>query len=182
YNAKRHLVRQVLIELEQMGLVERKKNIGAFVKAYSIKEVIDLYVVRDILEKSGARQIIMPVPISDIDALTAIQHQHDTAVSERSLRHAFRANIAFHKALFALSNNPTLTDAIEDFAQRAHIVRSLSMTTPYFLEKARRDHWLIIEALKQGDKEGLIKVCHDHLQPSLDAYIEQYRQRMGQEP
>src|SRR5674476_52697 len=41
---KRHVVRQVLAELEQMGLVERKKNIGALVKSYSVKEVIDLYV------------------------------------------------------------------------------------------------------------------------------------------
>ena len=33
FGLKRHVVRQVLIELEQMGLVERKRNVGALVKA-----------------------------------------------------------------------------------------------------------------------------------------------------
>src|SRR5665647_946226 len=117
---KRHVVRQVLAELEQMGLVERKKNIGALVKSYSVKEVIDLYVVRDILETNCARQIAMPVAPEKLEELDAIQQRHDDAVRDSDLHVAFRMNIAFHKSLFALSENVVLTEMIELAAQRAH--------------------------------------------------------------
>jgi DNA-binding GntR family transcriptional regulator len=179
FNLKRHVVRQVLQELEQMGLIERKKNIGALVKSYSIKEVIDLYTVRDILETNCARQIPLPVALEKLDELVALQKQHDAAVAASNLRSGFRANIAFHKALFALSENTVLTEMIEVAAQRAHTIRSLSMIFPHFLEKARLEHWAMIQALRDGDPERLVALCRDHLVPSRDAYIEQHRRRTG---
>ena len=179
FNLKRHVVRQVLQELEQMGLIERKKNIGALVKSYTIKEVIDLYTVRDILETNCARQIPLPVAAEKLEELIAIQKLHDAAVADSNLHSAFRANIAFHKALFALSDNAPLTEMIEVAAQRAHTIRSLSMIFPHFLEKARLDHWGMIEALREGDQERLVALCRDHLLPSRDAYLEQQRRLAG---
>ncbi|HEY4541480.1 MAG TPA: GntR family transcriptional regulator [Noviherbaspirillum sp.] len=179
FNLKRHVVRQVLGELEQMGLIERKKNIGALVKSYTVKEVIDLYTVRDILETNCARQIPLPVPPEKLAELETIQRQHDAAVAASDLRTAFRVNIAFHKALFALSDNAALTEMIEVAAQRAHTIRSQSMVFPHFLEKARLDHWGMIEALRACDQEKLVALCRDHLLPSRDAYIEQEMRRAG---
>jgi DNA-binding GntR family transcriptional regulator len=175
FGLKRHIVRQVLAELEQMGLVERKKNIGALVKSYSVKEVIDLYAVRDILETSCARSIALPVAPEKLEELDAIQQRHDDAVRDSNLHVAFRMNIAFHKAFFALSDNATLTEMIELAAQRAHVIRSLSMVVPQYLEKARRDHRAMIDALRKCDQERLVALCRDHLLPSRDAYIEQQR-------
>jgi DNA-binding GntR family transcriptional regulator len=179
FDLKRHVVRQVLQELEQMGLIERKKNIGALVKSYTVKEVIDLYTVREILETNCIRQIPLPVAPERLEQLVAIQHQHDAAVAESDLRSAFRANIAFHKAVFALSDNQAMTEMIEFAAKRAHTIRSLSMIYPHFLEKARRDHWAMIEALRAGDRERLVALGSDHLIPSRDAYIEQQERRAG---
>ncbi|MGH8420017.1 MAG: GntR family transcriptional regulator [Pseudomonas sp.] len=178
FGLKRHVVRQVLAELEKMGLVERKKNIGALVKSYSVKDVVDLYAVRDILETSCARSIALPVSPEKLDELDAIQQRHDDAVRDSNLHVAFRMNIAFHKALFALSDNAALTEMIELAAQRAHVIRSLSMVVPQYLEKARRDHREMIDALRQCDQERLVALCRDHLLPSRNAYIEQ-QQRMA---
>lgn len=178
FGLKRHIVRQVLAELEQMGLVERKKNIGALVKSYSVKEVIDLYAVRDILETSCARSIALPVAPEKLEELDAIQQRHDDAVRDSNLHVAFRMNIAFHKAFFALSDNAALTEMIELAAQRAHVIRSLSMVVPQYLEKARRDHREMIDALRHCDQERLVALCRDHLLPSKNAYIEQ-QQRMA---
>lgn len=177
FNLKRHVVRQVLLELEQMGLIERKKNIGACVKSYTVKEVIDLYAVREILECSCARQIKLPVPADKLEALISVQREHDHAVATYDLRLAFRANITFHKTLFSLAENQMLTELVEVAAQRAHTIRSLSMVYPHFLEKARRDHWAITEALRDCDQERLVALCGDHLLPSRDAYLEQQMRR-----
>lgn len=179
FHVTRHVVRQALTELQAMGLIERRRNIGAFVKFLTDKEVMDLYVVRDVLEVSAARQIDFPVSKSRLDALTDIQRRHDHAAESGDLRAAFHANIVFHQALFALTDNPVLAGAIEDFARRTHAIRFLSMTDPHFLQKARNDHWKMINALQNEDRDSLISLCRDHLLPSRDAYLAQSRRRGG---
>ncbi len=177
FNVTRHVVRQALSELDNMGLIERRKNVGAFVKAYTDKEVIDLYVVRDILEGNAAQQIAFPVSPDRLQGLIAVQCQHDEAAETGNMRAAFRANICFHQTLFALTDNPILCATIEDFARRAHVVRFLSMADARFLQKARDDHWKMINALQNQDRDFLVSTCRSHLIPSRDAYLEQYRRR-----
>lgn len=171
FKLKRHAVRQALSELESMGMVERKRHVGAVVRAYSVREVQDLYVVRELLETHCARLISYPVRTESLDALLGIQQEHDEAVSLGNPRRGFRANMAFHKVLFGLSENPVLVEAIQYHAQRAHSIRSYTMTSPAKLQRARREHWGMIEALQKGDTEGLVHLCGEHLKPSRDAYI-----------
>ncbi len=177
FQATRHAVRRALVELEKMGLIDRPKNVGAFVRAYTDVEVRDLYVVREILETNAARHIRFPVDEAQLAGLTAIQKTHDACAESGNLRGAFRANIAFHQQLFSLTCNPALCAVIDDFARRAHPIRFLAMAEPHFLRKARSDHWAMIRAVQNQDVEGLVALCRDHIIPSRDAYLEQYRQR-----
>lgn len=179
FGLKRHVVRQVLVELERMGLVERKRNVGALVKSYTAKEVEDLYAVRELLECQCVRLITFPVPSTALEALIATQHEHDAMVQAGNLRGAFRANVRFHQQLFALSDNPVLAAAIQDHAQRAHSIRSSSLVMSDQLERARQEHWLIIDALRTGDVEILAELCRDHLKPSRDTYVATYHRRLG---
>lgn len=179
---KRHVVRQVLVELERMGLVERKRNIGALVRAYSAKEVGDLYAVRELLECQCVRLIRFPVPAEALEALIATQRIHDEMIRTEDLRGAFRANMRFHQQLFGLSDNPVLVAAIHDHAQRAHSIRSSSLVVSEQLERARREHWEIIDALKHADVDRLVQLCSDHLKPSRDTYVAAYLRRDSNRP
>jgi len=79
FNLKRHVARQVLAEVERRGLVERRKNVGALVKSYTPREVTELYALRELLEADAARRIVFPVSSEALEALTAIQAEHDEA-------------------------------------------------------------------------------------------------------
>lgn len=180
FNLKRHVVRQVLTELEQMGLVHRKRNVGALVRAYTAKEVEDLYAVRMLLEGECARIIRLPIAEADLSELKGTQAEHDRSVSAGDLRGAFRANMRFHRQVFALSDNETLVEAIQAHAQRCHSIRSYSLVVPEQMERARLEHWAIIKALETGDREGLIALCSNHLIPARDVYLRLYHQRSPQ--
>lgn len=177
FSLKRHVARQVLAELEQRGLVERRKNIGALVKSYTAREVTELYALRELLEVNAARLIALPVSAARLDELQAIQQQHDAAAAQGDLRRVFRLNIAFHRALFALSENQALTEAIREYERRAHAIRSVSMVFPHYLEKARLEHHQMIQALQSGDRALLIELCAEHLLPSRDAYLDAHHRR-----
>src|SRR5262249_11493577 len=123
FGATRHLVRQALVELDRMGLVQRVPNRGAMVRSYSVEEVEQLYALRELLEGEGARLIPLPLPKHDLDEIKSVQARHDAAVAAGHLSGIFRANHAFHRALFARCGNAFLADAIEAASQRAHGVR-----------------------------------------------------------
>ena len=171
FGYKRHVVRQGLAHMEKQGLVQRKKNSGAQVRALSPKEVTEIYALREILETSSARLIALPVPPAQLAPLVAIQRMHDAAVSAADPRAVFRANLAFHAALHALSGNDTLIEAIAEYARRTYPVRLSTLVAPQFLEQARQDHEAIIDALRVGDRERLLALCASHLRPSRDTYL-----------
>lgn len=177
FNLKRHVARQVLAEVERRGLVERRKNVGAVVKSYTPREVTELYSLRELLEADAARRIVFPVSSEALAALKVIQAEHDEAAEAGDLRRVFRANMAFHHAFFALSESQVLTEAIREYERRTHAIRSVSIVFPQYLEKARAEHHQMIEALRTGDREALIKLCQEHLVPSRDAYLEAHHRR-----
>lgn len=179
FGAKKHVVRQALVDLERMGLVERKRNKGATVRDYMPEDVRQIFAVRELLEAEAARRLPLPAPAEAIEALGAIHAEHSHAVETGDLRVAFRANIRFHQTLFAACGNPHLAEAIDAAAFKAHGVRSYSLARPELLRNSRDQHGRMIEALKSGDRDGLVALCIDHLKPNVQAYAEAYEQAFG---
>ena len=174
---KRHVARQVLAELERRGLVERRRHVGALVRSFTMREVAELYALRELLETGAAARIAFPVDAAKLDELDAIQREHDDAARAGDLRRVVRINVAFHRAFFALSGNDVLTDAIREYERRTHAIRSLSLVVPQYLEKARAEHHQMIDALRRGERDRLIELCRQHLLPSRDAYLDAHHRR-----
>jgi DNA-binding GntR family transcriptional regulator len=179
FEVKRHVVREAIAELERMGLVERVQNKGAAVRMLNPTEVRQICSVREALETLAAQQILLPPRLGTINTLIEIQEQHTAAVERGDSRAAFRANMAFHNALFGACGNPHLVEIIRSLAQKAHSVRSYTGASPVHLAQARDDHYAMIEALKASDREKLVQLCREHLSPSRDTYIASLEQRFG---
>lgn len=177
FQVKRHVTRDALAALDRMGLIERRKNVGAVVRSFTAQEVRELYELRGLLETEAARRVVMPVPPERLDRLIAIQRQHDAAVAAGDARTVFRVNLAFHQALFSLGSSETLRKAIDEYARQTHPIRFASLVSADYREQARQDHWKMIEALHAGDREALVALCDAHLLPSRDAYLSAQRQR-----
>jgi len=171
FEAKRHAVRQALAELERGGFVQRKPNSGAQVRALGAKEATELYAVREILETSCVRLIPLPVKASLLAPIEKIQREHAAAVKSNDVRAVFRANLAFHAAVFQLCDNGALVEAIAEFARRTHPVRLATLVTEQYLEQARGEHEEILHALREGDRARLVAVSARHLKPARAAYL-----------
>jgi DNA-binding GntR family transcriptional regulator len=173
FGLKRHVVREVLATLERMGLVERRRNIGALVRSFTPREVRELYAVRVLLETEAARRMPLPPPAAALERLASIQRDHDKAVTRRNLREVHRTNLAFHRELFALAGNEVLERAIAEYARQTHAIRSSALVSPEYREQARVEHRAMIRALQTKDRVRLVALCRKHLEPARDAYLEQ---------
>lgn len=179
FNTKKHVVRAALAELERMGLVVRIPHRGAMVQDITPADVDHIYFLRELLERAAVSQLPLPPPDALVRELVEIQRLHDAAVGASDLSRVFRLNNRFHQKFFDGCGNPYLAAAIVDAQQKAHAVRSYAISNPKLLEKVRKDHWAIIEALRACDRNGLARLCSDHLRPSKQAYKEDYFQRFA---
>jgi len=170
FGVKRHVIRQGLAELEQMGIVERVPNRGALVRTYEPSEIQQLYVVRDLLETNAARLIPMPLREADLDELKEVQLKHDKAVEAGELGQVFHSNMEFHEVLFSKAGNQYLSEAIKQFALRTHGIRFYCLTYPGYLHQARLEHWQMIRAIEICDRQSLVKLCGQHLLASRACY------------
>ncbi|MEG2281116.1 MAG: GntR family transcriptional regulator [Comamonas sp.] len=171
FAAKRHVVREALNQLESVGLVERKRNIGALVKTFSKAEVIHLYEMRELLEAESMRKIPLPLSNEALQQLRRIQVGHDAAILNQDPRNIFRTNQEFHRLLFAQCGNVFLSQSIEDFARRTHAIRFGALMSRERQLQSQKEHHELLSVLAEGDRERLIKLTIAHLVPPRDHYL-----------
>jgi DNA-binding GntR family transcriptional regulator len=172
-------VRLALFGLEKKGLVERIPNRGATVRGLTPLEVKEIYAVREELEVMAVRIIPFPVAHGDIQRLEELQRQYAAAIAEGEMPTVFYSNLRFHQALFGLCGNACLIETIDLLAQKVYGIRSYANAFPESLDRARRDHLEMIEALRGARRDELIALTRRHLKPSPEAYIKAYEQRFG---
>ncbi|KAJ8136454.1 hypothetical protein OY671_010333, partial [Metschnikowia pulcherrima] len=170
FDMKRHAVRQVSVESESSGVVERKRNIGAVVRAFSAREVMESYASREVSEVHAASSMPSPVPPARSAASTAVQREHDAAVADGDARHVFRSNQRFHREFFGSLDNAVSGQAIEEYARRTHPIRFGSSAAAKYRERARQEHGAMIHASRDGDRATSMTSCREHSSPSRDAY------------
>jgi DNA-binding GntR family transcriptional regulator len=171
FDAKRHVIRAALAELETMGIIVRQPNKGAAVRDFSPLEVEQIYDVRLLLERHATS--IMPLPAAPdlLDKLRVIHARHSKAIDDQEPRTVFRANLEFHRVLYGACGNPYLAEQIDALASRAHAIRFHAITDEKLVNQAREEHGLMIDYMEKGDREKLAEIVGRHMQPSKEAYL-----------
>jgi DNA-binding GntR family transcriptional regulator len=177
FDVKRHVARQALADLESMGLVVRQPHRGAAVRDYGVAEIEQLYAARQLVECYAAGLVALPAPGPLIEALEAIQERHRAAVAQGDLRRVFRENLLFHKTFFAACGNVPLVEVIEMLAMKTHAIRSFSIGDPDLLAAVCREHAEMIALLQSANRERLVELVGQHLQPAKNAYLKLARHK-----
>jgi DNA-binding GntR family transcriptional regulator len=172
-------VRLALFELEKKGIVQRIPNRGAMVRDLTPREVTDIYAVREALETMAARAIAFPIAASALARLEELQKQHSAAINCDDMLGVFYANLHFHHTIYALCGNDCLIETIKQLEQKVYGIRFYANASPEALDRARRDHLDMIEALTGSRRDTLVGLTRRHLQPAQQAYIRAYERRFS---
>lgn len=168
--ATRHLVRAALQTLAREGLVVHHPNRGAHVRYFDPVEVEAITEVREILHAEAARRIPLPVAPALLDALLAVEAAHAAAVARGDLSAIHAENERFHEALFAACGNPHLAATIRDHARLSLPFRCHAMADPDLARRARDEHRAMLDAMRRGDREELVRLCAGHTSFATRAY------------
>ena len=152
-------VREAFNRLESEGLVSIEARRGAYVRKFSLKEVSDLYDLREILEVHAVGMVkITPVLLHELAA--SIAHTEQLLDENNVLAHV-EEDIRFHDLLAAATENEELRRVIENINHKSLLCRSKS----YHLSAstAPHSHGKILKALEAGDRMLAQDAMREHI-------------------
>lgn len=174
FKASRTPVREAIRRLEAERLVQVMPGRGAFVGTVSVREVLDAYEIRELLEPHAARQAVRggidPEEIRRLIAcLDELKVEPEIETSEKlAEREALDRDL--HRLIAEAAGNELLTKTVLDMlARRARVVAYLSRSRS---KEARDEHRAILHALLESDGERAAELLRRHLEASRRRLLE----------
>ncbi len=158
-------VREAFRRLEAEGIVEHRPRAGAVVRQLSQTEVVELYEMRVVLERTAAEMAAKHGTEAEFDTLAELNRQ--IAGERDSPSRAAAINQAFHRGLYLASRNRFLLDAARGLNNALLLLGPTTFTDSARIDVVVRQHAAIIEALDAGDAEAAGAAAEAHLQTSL---------------
>jgi len=106
-------VREALINLEHEGSVVRVPNRGTFVISFTEKQVNDIYCLRECLEALAMRLARSNLTDEGLRRVQTCLKAMRAAAENSDAVAFFDADLAFHRALWQMSGNNSLANALE---------------------------------------------------------------------
>ncbi|MGF1553035.1 MAG: GntR family transcriptional regulator [Paracoccaceae bacterium] len=168
-------LRGALARLEQEGFVETRPRRGVFVRRKSLGEVVEMLEMWGALESMGARLACQRADEAAIAAL-ARRAEADAAAGREGgadLGEHSEANIAFHRAVLALSGNARMIATGDGLIAHLAVVRRRAARDPARLERSARDHAGIVAAIEARDADLAARRVTAH-NARLSAYLRRH--------
>ena len=158
-------VREALRKLENNGIVEHRPRIGAVIRKLSQTEVVELYEMRIVLERTAASMAAQHGSEAEFDALDDMNGRILGAKDTPTLGAAI--NQDFHEALYRAARNRFLLASAEAINNALILLGPTTYLDPDRIRIVVSQHSDVITALRQRDGDHAAEAAEAHLQTSL---------------
>lgn len=158
-------VREALRRLEADGIIEHRPRQGAVVRQLSHSEVVELYEMRVVLERTAAEMAAKHGAAAEFDALDDLNR----AIGEERANPARAAaiNQDFHRGLYLAGRNRFLLEAARALNNSLLLLGPTTFTDEMRVDEVTTQHRAIVDALRDGDGEAAGAAAEAHLNTSL---------------
>lgn len=167
-------VREAVKRLEREGLVESIPNRGTFVSELTVKDISEIYQVREQLEGYAARIAAETMSNEGIKRLEEEITTLNTLASEGHLVEIVASDIRLHKLIIASTQNSRLITLLETLDDQMHRVRAIFPQSSQWLEATLAEHTNIVKAIKARNGLEAEKMMKTHLRSAREYAIKQF--------
>lgn len=160
FDVSRGPVRDALRQLEVEGLAEdRRKRLYA--RAMDMRDVEELYTLREALESLAIRLAIENASAKDWDSVQEIVDQMASAAAADDGERFAQADMDFHTSFYVHSGNRRLLEAWRPYQRIFAILFELSDTSD--IASATADHQGFLDVIRTGDVDASVRRLRLHL-------------------
>jgi len=153
-------VREALLELVSLDVLEQITRKGVFVKEITSKDIYDTYESKGIIEGFLATQFVLYATNRDIEKLSSYVEQMSSANSDR--KKVVKIGEKFHKLTLKYAKNSILLDALEKINRKSQLLFYKNWTKMYSQLEVKQRHQKIVDAIALRDKKMIEDVIREH--------------------
>lgn len=163
FNVSRTPVREALVMLEAINLVERRPRQGAVVKGITFTRLIQMLEVLAELDAFSGRlaaKRLKEKERKELEASLAACVEAEGGDPDDY----YNANVRFHRAIYAASYNSVLIEQAMAGGERLEPFFRTEHHQPGWIEKSVREHRAICEAILAGEGDKAAAMLRKHVQ------------------
>ena len=162
--------REAVNALSRVGLVDLIPHKGIFVTEITLKDVVDLYHIREQLEPFAVRLAMVSIPEEVIEACyNSLLPLPDDSCDDKS---SVKQDEDLHQMILKYADNSLLTQMMGVIYDHNHRIRVLSVTRLNVYQLTRQQHFEIIKQMRDGDIDAAAEAMLRHVVSSKDRAIE----------
>ncbi|MEP4195010.1 MAG: GntR family transcriptional regulator [Aliishimia sp.] len=158
-------IRDALRRLEAEKIVEHRPRVGAVIRKLGQTEVVELYEMRLVLERTAAEMAAKHAAEAEVDELGALNDEIVTWGGEAA--RAAAINQQFHRAIYLAGRNRFLLEAARAMNNALLLLGPTTLADADRIATVVAQHSQILDAISAGDIEAAGAAAEAHLQTSL---------------
>jgi DNA-binding GntR family transcriptional regulator len=166
YGVSRTPVRQALIKLAAEGLVEIKRNRGAFVTLLDVSTLRSFFEAADFVQKAIMRLAAMRRTMADLKQIESYLKRFEQAVAASNTASMVDLNHRFHESIGDAAHNKYLLDSyrriLVDHERIAQLCYGVQADDQIAMKLILRQHREIYEAIKKHDVDRAEQIAKAH--------------------
>jgi DNA-binding GntR family transcriptional regulator len=169
FGVSRIPVREALRILEGEGQVSYEPHRGYFVAELRLADLLELYLMRQLLESEALRHSVPRLDAEDFDRMVAAQKELDVAHASGNIIEHVAANRRFHFAFLEPLEMPRLLRQIKVLYDQCDPYGSLYYNSKANRQRVKREHRELVKAARAHDVDRVVALMAEHRQHVVDA-------------
>jgi len=154
---------QALKRLEDQGLVRHEPNRGYYTENISLKEIIEIYEFRELIETSLLPKTISQINKKGLETLKKALNSHLDAVRDIYLKDRLLKDMEFHLALATLSGCTIQINTLKSLFDLLYLKYrgNILFVTP--MDTVDAEHIKLFDYIADCDLDGAVKILKQHI-------------------
>jgi DNA-binding GntR family transcriptional regulator len=163
FGVSRTPVREALIELASVGLVEIRPRRGATVPEMNAGRLCEMFELMAELEAMCGRLAARRINETEQRELLEAHHACEAARDAHDPDEYYRLNEIFHNHIYAASHNGFLAEQATALHRRLRPYRRLQLRVRNRMQTSYSEHQAIVDAILAGDGEQAAEALRGHI-------------------
>lgn len=163
FDVSRTPIREALIQLSSIGLIEMRPRRGAIVAEIGPHRLCEMFEVMAELEAMCGKLAARRITEAEQKALVSAHEACETARADNDSDRYYRLNEQFHHLIYAASHNTFLAEQAAALHRRLKPYRRLQLRVRDRMATSFAEHAGIVEAILAGDGELAAERLRAHI-------------------
>jgi DNA-binding GntR family transcriptional regulator len=170
YGVSRTPVREALMQLGAIGLIEIRPRRGAVVAEHGPERVFEMFEVMAELEAMAGALAARRHNEADMASIVAALEQCQNAAASDDTDQYYYENEIFHRAIYSASHSSFLEEQCLALHRRLRPYRRLQLRVRNRMKMSLSEHGGIVEAITAGDAEQARFLLRNHIAVQGDRF------------